>query len=390
MDPSIVKRNYLYFILLLLKAETSKQGEHLSAEDIASRLKKDHGVEPNRKTIYTAISDLQAMGFDIHLDKNRANLGYYLGERPIHEAELYLLIDGIESLDNVKSDDKRDIEEKLCLELGYDFNKIDSHLYEKWSERNEDIDEDLKDDAFPDDYEEPSLAEKMKTIRQAIDSNKQLVAMDFTPISPTGYVLVEMEEKDREDYNDEFPFQLSPYKVCRNINNEACLLYYLTVNGNVYPGFMSLDSFEKFLVSEEDRPSLKDESIFPSDVTKYVSGVEYRLGCELREALICSSDGKTAEETPCLQSILEDECVSYKQVQVDGKPSYAIAYRRYNEKRIMDLIIDVSPQILVLPGEPFVSDLYMRLRLMSQHLNYLIYFREISQESQKMKKDEEE
>ena len=176
MDPSIVKRNYLYFILLLLKRETSKKGTHLSAEDIVSRFKKDHGVEPNRKTIYTAIADLQAMGFDIHLDKNRASLGYYLGERPINEAELYLLIDGIESLDNVKSDDKRDIEEKLCLELGYDFDRIDSHLYEKWNEHNEKIDEDLIDDAFPDDYEEPTLGEKLGAIREAIRSNKQLFA----------------------------------------------------------------------------------------------------------------------------------------------------------------------------------------------------------------------
>ena len=92
------------------------------------------------------------MGFDVHLDKNRKSLGYYLGERPISEGYLYLLIDGIESLDNLKSDDKLDIQQKLCLELGYDFNKIDSHLYEKWNKFNDDIDEDLVDDAFPSDY----------------------------------------------------------------------------------------------------------------------------------------------------------------------------------------------------------------------------------------------
>lgn len=390
MDPSIVKRNYLYFILLLLKAETSKQGKHLSAEDIASRLKKDHGVEPNRKTIYTAISDLQAMGFDIHLDKNRASLGYYLGERPINEAELYLLIDGIESLDNVKSDDKCDIEEKLCQELGYDFNKIDSHLYEKWSERNEDIDEDLKDDAFPDDYEEPSLAEKMKAIRQAIDSNKQLVAMDFTPLCPTAYLLVDIDEQDKKDYVDDFPYKISPYKVFRNVNNEACLMYYLTVNGHEYPGFMSLNAFEEFSVSSKDRPVLQDESIFPPDVSRFSSAREYRLGTELCEALICSSDGKRAEETLWLQSILDDDCESYKQVEINGKPAYAIAYRRYNEKRILDLIVDVSPRILVLPGEPVISGLYMRLSEMNRRLNYLVYFHEFSQGSQKSKKDEEE
>lgn len=40
------------------------------------------------------------MGFGVHQDKECKSLGYYLGERPISESELYLLIDGIESLDD--------------------------------------------------------------------------------------------------------------------------------------------------------------------------------------------------------------------------------------------------------------------------------------------------
>ena len=44
MDPSIVKRNYLYFILLLMKRETSKKGTHLSAEEIASDPELSRGV----------------------------------------------------------------------------------------------------------------------------------------------------------------------------------------------------------------------------------------------------------------------------------------------------------------------------------------------------------
>ena len=77
-------------------------GQFPVTEDIAARFKEQYGLEPNRKTIYTAISDLQALGFDIHFDKTRARSGYYLGKRPLTEAELYLLIDGIESLDNLK------------------------------------------------------------------------------------------------------------------------------------------------------------------------------------------------------------------------------------------------------------------------------------------------
>ena len=366
MNPTIVKRNYLYFILLLLKRETSKKGTHLSAEDIASRFKKDYGLEPNRKTIYTAMSDLKEMGFDVHLDKDRKSLGYYLGERPIRESELYLLIDGIESLDNLKSD-KRDIEEKLCEELGYDFNKIDSHLYEKWNEFNDDIDEDLVDDAFPSDYVEPSVAEKMGAIRQAINANKQLLILDYMPISPSAFTLVDMDEKDEKDYLEDILHRVSPYRVLRNIDNELCLLYWISVNGHAYPGFMKLTTFEECVVSEEDRLPLKDESIFPNDVSKFVNGKEYRLGNELCEALVCSSNC----ENIIFRSILEDDCESYKEVEVEGRKAYSIVYRLRKEKEIMDLIIDMSPSILVLPGNP-VSHLYEALEALRMKLDRLM------------------
>ena len=367
MDPSIVKRNYLYFILLLMKRETSKKGTHLSAEEIASRFKKDYGLEPNRKTIYTAIADLQAMGFDIHLDKDRKSLGYYLGERPIRESELYLLIDGIESLDNLKSDDKCDIEEKLCEELGYDFNKIDSHLYEKWNEFNDHIDEDLVDDAFPSDYEEPSVAEKMEAIRRAINANKQLLIFDLMPIPPSVFTLVDMEEKDKEDYQENVLYRVSPYRVLRNVDNELCLLYWISVNGHDYPGFMKLTTFERCVVCKEDRSPLKGESIFPNDVSKFANGREYRLGNQLCEALVCSSGGGNI----IFRSILKGDCESYKEVEVEGRKAYSIVYRLRKEKEIMDLIIDMSPSILVLPGDP-VSHLYEALKELRTKLDRLM------------------
>ena len=145
MDSSVIKRNYLYFILLLLKEETSDDGKHLSAKDIAEHFEAQYGVRPERKTIYTVMDDLLAMGFDIHLEKGKRNPGYYLGKRPIGDAELHLLVDGIESIDDLKADDKRDIEEKLCKELGYCFDTLDFHLYEKRNPYNNDIDEEGED-----------------------------------------------------------------------------------------------------------------------------------------------------------------------------------------------------------------------------------------------------
>lgn len=370
MDPSIVKRNYLYFILLLLKVETSKQGKHLSAEDIAARFKKDYGLEPNRKTIYTAISDLKEMGFDVHLDKDRKSLGYYLGERPISESDLYLLIDGIESLDNLKSDDKRDIEEKLCEELGYDFNKIDSHLYDKWNEFNDDIDEDLLDDAFPTDYEEPSVAKKMGAIRQAINADKQLLILDYTSVTPSAFVLVDMDKKDEKDYLEDVPYRVSPYRVLRNVDNELCLLYRIHVNGHDYPGFMKLTKFEECVASEEDCPPLKDENIFPSDVSKFSNGKYYRLGHKLHEALLCSPSG---QKDVTLDAILENDCESYEEVMEEGRKAYRITYRAYKEKGIMDAIIRVAPTILVLYETP-VSHLYFALASLQRSVNNLMFY----------------
>lgn len=362
MDSSIVKRNYLYFTLLLLKEKTTEEGDHLSAEDIIAYFKSQYGLEPNRKTIYTVIRDLQAMGFDIRLDKNRSSLGYYLGERPVGKAELQLLVDGIEALDNIKSDDKRDIEEKLCQELGYSFNELDTFLYEKRNEYNETIDEDLEDDWLPPDYQEPPLLDRLNTILRAIAMDKQLTLGDFMPRSPAGpaYLLCDISEEDRKAYDEDPLYHISPYQVFQNSNRELCLLYYISVNGHIYPGFFRLNAYDRINISDKRRPKITDITVFPTDISNYENAREYLAGQQLNEVTLVTNPRTQA--SVWLGWMLEKGLETYREFDADGEKGYHITYKMNREREIIELILENLPDIRVLEGSRIYNYL-MRLRI---------------------------
>lgn len=355
MDAKIVKRNYLYFTLLLLKERTSKNGTHLTAEVIANYFQEEYGLEPNRKTIYTLMDDLRAMGFDVNLDKNRANLGYYLGERPITEGELYLLVDGIESLDDVKADDKRDIEEKLCKELGYPFDKLVSHIYEKHNEMNIHIDED-DDEEFDDSM---SQVEKVRILLKAIIENKQVILRDVFLIPLTGDLLCEMEENDREAFLSEMFPSVSPYEVFRNSEHELCLLYYITVNGHHYPCFSHISNYDDITITDKPRPKVEDESIFPADLSNYESAHAYRDAQSICKATLTAREGTKG---PAILSWILEDCESYEEVEINGKTAYEIVYRLAKESTIKGLILEELPNIHVFPGSRLYEDL-IKLRI---------------------------
>ena len=345
MDNSVIKRNYLYFILLLLKEETSDDGKHLSAKDIADHFEAQYGVRPERKTIYTVMDDLLAMGFDIHLEKGKRNPGYYLGRRPIGDAELHLLVDGIESIDDLKADDKRDIEEKLCKELGYSFDTLDFHLYEKRNPSNDNIDAEEEDSFFP--ISDASTSpEKIEAIQEAIRKDRQITFYDCFPDYGRLDLIEEMSEEDEEAYFDSLVNYFSPYKILRNSLNELCLLYYLTINGHHYPGFGRIENHINIRVSNRPRPKVEDESIFPSDLSNYENGRDYQIGNQLREATL--SEG--GMDNPFyLEEILKDCCESYEKVTIEGSTSFVITYKLRKEKEIVDKIIAYLPNIYVLP-----------------------------------------
>lgn len=292
MNTDVIKRNYLHFTLLLLKEKTSEKGTHLSAKGIIEHFKETYGLAPNRKTIYTVMDDLKAMGYDVNLEKNRAELGYYLGHRSISSAQLHLLVDGIESLDDVKADDKRDIEERLCQELGYSFDKLNIRPYEKRNQGNSRIDEEVEDDESALAKKPLPQLDKIQIILEAIAKNKQITFTGITPNVLMADLLCDIGEEERALFLKEAQPIVSPYEVLRNRNNELCLLYSLTVKGQHYPCFSRIAPFSDIALTSKPRPRTFDESIFPADISNYGSAQEYKASQQLTPKAVLPTQGR--------------------------------------------------------------------------------------------------
>lgn len=359
MNTSTVKRNYLYFTLLLLKERTSKNGTHLSAEDIAQYFKDEYGLEPNRKTIYAIMKDLEEMGFDVKLEKNRAKLGYFLEQRQLNIGELNLLIDGIESLDDIKADEKRSIEEKLCHELGYSFHGLDFHLYEKRDKANEDIDEEDVSSS-----KGLTTVEKLEIIQKAIADNKQLEVSLSPCVDPNSFLL---EEACGTAIGWESIRFISPYKVLRNRDDELCLLFYITVKGHNYPGFIHVRSMDELALSSHKRSKLKDESIFPMEISNYKNASSYRIGQELCDVTLSAELGTNGQTN--LRRICEDCCETYTWKCVNGQATYKIAYKKEKEDEIKDLVLKSFPDIRIMPGSRIYDQFTAMMTGLSQVIN---------------------
>lgn len=102
--------NALYVLKILY--DYSDEDHILSNSDIAKKIEKTYGQSLDRRTISSAINDLQDFGVYIstYLD-NRS--GYYLETRELEESEARLLIDAIFSLSYISEAQSKDIIKKL-------------------------------------------------------------------------------------------------------------------------------------------------------------------------------------------------------------------------------------------------------------------------------------
>ena len=366
MHSSVIKRNYLYLTLLLLKAETSEDGTHLSAKDIADHFESQYGVHPERKTIYTIMGDLLAMGFDIRLEKGKGNNGYYLGKREISVEDLYLLIDGIESIDNMKADDKQEIYDKLCSILGYSSRVIDSYIYDKRNRENETIDE--NEDRLGMFGSDLSMKDRLILIHKAIKENKQLEITEFALAFEA--FMFEENDGDVEPWDDTFVFEwrISPYHLFRNRNDEICLLFYFFYAGRVRAGFPDVLSLGRVEICDEGRSPLPDPSFFPADLPNYRNAQEYL------EDHHCYSANIKINSAYIYASMdfddMKGNCQSCQKKTLNGSEIYEISYLGSKENAIEELILEGTPHIVPLPG----SRLFERLVEKKRKLDQLFFF----------------
>lgn len=104
------KQKILYVLDFLEKNATQEQP--VTAVDLISMLK-THGIEAERKSIYSDISALKEFGVDIITLPGRSG-GWYIGMRNFEVPEVKLLIDAVQSSRFLTEKKSRELIEKLC------------------------------------------------------------------------------------------------------------------------------------------------------------------------------------------------------------------------------------------------------------------------------------
>ena len=80
--------------LLEILKEFSDENHILSMSEIISKINARYGLNPDRRTIYSAFETLIELGYDVSLYKDNGK-GYYLLDRLIEPSEAHLLSDAI-------------------------------------------------------------------------------------------------------------------------------------------------------------------------------------------------------------------------------------------------------------------------------------------------------
>ena len=105
--------------------ECSDADHPLTQEEIAEILKRDYGIEVERKSIGRNISLLKEAGYDIESSRT----GSYLASRDFDDAELRLLIDGVLSSKHITASYSKDLIERLSKLSNKFFRSHIKHVY---------------------------------------------------------------------------------------------------------------------------------------------------------------------------------------------------------------------------------------------------------------------
>lgn len=113
--------------LLLILCEYSDENHILTMREIIKRMKADYGISPDRRTIYSSISLLIDMGFDISTYKDNG-IGYYIEQRLFEISEVRLLMDAVYSFSCLPPKHTEDLIKKLQKLLSIHERKHFEHL----------------------------------------------------------------------------------------------------------------------------------------------------------------------------------------------------------------------------------------------------------------------
>lgn len=143
------KKRILYLIEILKK--NSNFDRHLSLDEIISLLEHKNIRVDNRKTLYDDFKILNECGYNVEYDN-----GYYLLDCPFNLSEIKIIQDSINSLKNLDTSFKNDINNKLYSFISSDEEKL------------------LEDIKYTNTQKAQKLLPKMEDILEAIKNNKMV------------------------------------------------------------------------------------------------------------------------------------------------------------------------------------------------------------------------
>lgn len=143
------KKRILYLIEILKK--NSNFDRHLSLDEIISLLEHKNIRVDNRKTLYDDFKILNECGINVEYDN-----GYYLLDCPFNLSEIKIIQDSINSLKNLDTSFKNDINNKLYSFISSDEEKL------------------LEDIKYTNTQKAQKLLPKMEDILEAIKNHKMV------------------------------------------------------------------------------------------------------------------------------------------------------------------------------------------------------------------------
>ena len=113
--------------LLEVLKEYSDEENIMTMKDILTKMNILYGLKPDRRTVYSAMSLLNDLGYDISLyDENKE--GYYLRSRDIESSEILLLCDAVYSFPFISARQSEQLIKKLQSQVSVHKRKRYRHL----------------------------------------------------------------------------------------------------------------------------------------------------------------------------------------------------------------------------------------------------------------------
>lgn len=263
------RSNILYVYKCLA---TYSDADHImSMSEIRRRIKKDHGVDLDRRTIKSAINELNELNelnefkeLEIEIsDYHDNNEGYYLISRIFEKSEAYLLAASIFSSPYLSEKQSKELIEKIA---NTQRNNDDSFIKKFENIKNISSKKGQNHEIFL----------NIETINEAINENKQI---EFT-------YLTYNDEKELVPRRDE-PYRVNPYKIIYQ-NNRYYLYTSYDGSEKFYP--FRLDFIKNVKISDKKREKINgtkfEEQIFKS--TNAYLGDNHRIKIRFKKDVLNS------------------------------------------------------------------------------------------------------